>query len=146
MANEDDQHRSEDGWVQVRMGSLAGNLPEMLVRDIHSPEQRMIIIEHTQRELHYVQVLTDTHGKLFVECFSNVFIDDPDDHLSLDDELALLEMGFEPPEGIGSSHPNWWWHPEQDGLALEACTKMVRVLENIFALRPTDDVWLRQFT
>ena len=128
------------------MGSLAGNLPEILVRDIHAPEKRMIIIEHATHEFHYVQVLTDKHGRLFVECVSNVFIDDVEDHLSLDDELALMEMGFLPPEGVDSSRPNWWWYPTQDGLALEACTKMVQILKDIFAVRPNDMVWVRQYT
>jgi len=57
-----------------------------------------------------------------------------------------MELGFLPPEGIDSTHPNWWWYPTEDGLALEACTKMVRVLEGIFAVRSNDPVWVRQFT
>jgi hypothetical protein len=146
MDHDTNLHSSEDGWAQIRMGSLVGNLPEMLLRDILSPTKRIIIIEHGEQPLHYVQVLADRKGKLFVECVSNAFIEDEEDHLSLDDELALMELGFLPPEGIDSTRPNWWWYPEEDGLALEACTKMVRVLEGIFAVRSNDPVWVRQFT
>ena len=146
MDDDTSTHDSADGWEQVRMGSLAGNLPEMLLRDILSPTKRIIIIEHAARPRHYVQVLADKKGKLFVECVSNDFIEDEEDHLSLDDDLALMELGFLPPEGLESKRPNWWWYPEEDGLALEACTKMVRVLEGIFAVRSSDPVWVRQFT
>ena len=146
MDHDKNPHSSEDGWARIRMGSLAGNLPEMLLRDILAPTKRIIIIEHGDQPRHYVQVLADKEGKLFVECVSNVFIEDEEEHLSLDDELALMELGFLPPEGIDSAHPNWWWYPEEDGLALEACTKMVRVLERIFAVRANDPVWVRQFT
>ena len=146
MDHQTNPHSSKDGWAQIRMGSLAGNLPEMLLRDILAPTKRIIIIEHIDQPLHYVQVLTEKKGRLFVECVSNDFIEDEDEHLSLDDELALMELGFLPPEGIDSTHPNWWWYPTEDGLALEACTKMVRVLEGIFAVRSNDPVWVRQFT
>jgi len=128
------------------MRSLVGNLPELLLHDIMSPSRHVVLIEDATRSARYVQVLADKEGKLFVECVSNVWLDDEEDHLSLDDELRLLELGFQPPEGIDSSRPNWWWYPDEDGLALEACTKMVTVLCEIFAVRPHHHVWVRQYT
>ena len=91
----------------VELLSLLANLPELAMAHLLSDDRVALIIE-TGRSRCVQMMLTEGH-EIVVECVSNRYLDD-DEALSLDDELHLLELGYEPAEGVGEPHPNFWWH------------------------------------
>jgi hypothetical protein len=134
MTNED---RNDVTYERVSVHSLVGNLPELFLREFLAKGRTALIIDVDRLVTHgrYVQLLAREDDHLVVECVSNNYLDAPFE-LSLDQELALVNLGFEPAEGPESDHPNFWFHAEGIGATMDACKLAARALTEVFALPP----------
>jgi hypothetical protein len=103
-------------------------------------DRRVAIMIEVERD-RYVQFLATEDQHLVLECVSNRFLG-PDEELSIDDELNLIEAGFELPGSDGEPHPNWWWHTENYSDLFEACRLAAFVLRGVFRLTDAAQVIL----
>ena len=136
-------HSISKGWTQAHLGPLLANLPEILMRDVVAKGRRTIAIEDPRNPCRYVQVLADADGDLYVEVVSNAFLDG-NERLSAEQEEAITTLGFLPPEGIESNHPNWWWYPTEGRFELEACRRLAAAMTDVFGVRKSEVVWVLQ--
>ena len=121
------------------LGSVIGNLPEMILAHFVSDRRVAILIEVGRDR--YVQFLATEDQHLVVECVSNHFLEG-DEELSVDDEFNLIEAGFELPESDEDPRPNWWWHTESASDVMMACRMAALVLRGVFRLTDDDRVVL----
>ena len=134
-----EQRSARDGWDRVEVGSLIGNLPELLAWAIAAPTTRIVIIEPDGGG-RYVQALC-AKGDIHVECSSDAFLEE-DERLGLDEELALISAGFEPPS---ECCPNWSWDAEGIGASIEAAAKLAEGIFGVLRIEVGRSAWLRQF-
>jgi len=133
----DDEDRDDLTYERLSVHSLVGNLPELFLREFMA-EGRTALIVDVDRLVsrgRYVQLLAREDDHILVECVSNNYLDAPFT-LSLDQDLALVDLGFEPAEGPESDHPNFWFHAEGIEASMEACRMVARALTEVFALPP----------
>lgn len=123
--------RFDSRYVDVSVGSVLKNLPELMLAHLVSPTRVAIIIEAGGSR--YFQFLATEDQHLVLECVSNRYLDDAD-ALSIDEEFRLVEAGFAPPEGEAEPHPNFWWHREGVYSVMEACRLTSIVLREVFGL------------
>jgi hypothetical protein len=124
---------SERRFPGLDLESVIGNLPELLMAHLNSAERIAIIFEVELDR--YVQCLATEDHQLIVECISNRFLRE-DQCLSIDEECALLELGFQPPELASEPHPNFWWLGGTDLCEIMvACRMISTVLKEVFNLR-----------
>lgn len=123
------------------LGSVLGNLPELIMAHFLSNKRSAIFIEDERGR--YVQFLATEDQHLAVECVSNHFLDG-DDELAFDDEIRLVEAGFELPESDDSPRPNFWWYTESASEVLKACRMAAFALRVAFDLDDDDFVMLTE--
>jgi hypothetical protein len=128
----------EHRYAPMPLVSLLANLPELLLAHVASDARVALIVERGTR---YVQFLATEHHELVVECVSNRYLE-AGDEWSLDDELTLLSLGFEPPECEPEPHPNFWWHSAEPTDLMVACRMAAAVLGDLLALGAHDEVVL----
>lgn len=123
----------------LALDSLIANLPELLLHHLLSDKRVALIIEVSGGR--YVQFLASEKQSLIVECVSNRFLDD-DVRLDLDDEMRLLDIGFNPPGIESEPHPNWWWHSEEPTDVMVASSMGARALDLVLRVPRTELVTL----
>ena len=123
--------RCERTFSHIAVGSLVGNLPELVLAHFLSDKRVALIIDLGRNR--YVQFLATEDQHLVVECVSNRFLA-PGDELSIESELTLMDIGFELPGADGDPHPNWWWHTEEIVEVMTACRMAASVLYGVFGL------------
>jgi hypothetical protein len=134
--------RSADTEVvfpDMELLSLLANLPELAMAHLVSHE-RVALIVATGRD-RYVQLLLTERHDVVVECVSNRYLSG-DEELSLDEELLLLQLGFEPAESDTEPHPNFWWHAAGHADVMQACALAARTLREVFGLERDSPVTL----
>ena len=133
--------QGEQRYDDLALGSLLGNLPELLLAHVGAERRTALIVEAGGHR--YVQFLATESHELVVECVSNHFLDD-DESLDLDDALALLVAGFTPPdmEVVPHGHPNWWWFSGPGAPVMTASAMAATVLGEVFGLDATSRVTL----
>jgi len=126
-------------YRNLEFGSVIANLPELLLRHLLSEERVALIIEVSGDR--YVQFLAREDQQLVVECISNRYLDD-DYRLDLDDEMRLLDAGFNPPGIEAEPHPNWWWQSDDVADIMVACTMGAFALVEVLRVPSTELVTL----
>jgi hypothetical protein len=134
------EHGDEITYERLSVHSLIGNLPELFVKEFMAKGRTALIIEvdRTAKRGRFLQMLAREDDGIVIECGSNNYLQDPY-QLSLDQALALVDLGFEPAEGLESMHPNFWHQSEGIEHSMEVCAMIAATLTNVFGL-PAD--WL----
>ena len=133
--------RFDRTFSDIEVGSLVGNLPELVLAHFLSDKRVALIIDLGRNR--YVQFLATEDQHLVVECVSNRFLA-PGDELSIESELTLMDIGFELPGADDESHPNWWWHTKDITGVMTACRMAGAVLYAVFGLAADDRVTLTE--
>lgn len=94
--------------------------------------ERVVLIVATGRN-RYVQLLLTARHEVVLECVSNRYLSG-NGELSLDEELGLVQLGFEPAESNTEPHPNFWWHAAGHADVMQACVLAARTLREVFGL------------
>lgn len=124
--------RLERRFPGLELESVVGNLPELLMGHLHSTDRIAIIFEVDADR--YVQCMATERRELIVECVSNRYLRG-DKSLSIDEECALLELGFNLPEPESAPHPNFWWRCKNGPMEImSACKLISTVLTAVFHL------------
>jgi len=129
------KRHSDRCFPNVQVASLIGNLPELILAHLLSDKRVAIIIETGRNR--YVQFLATEDRKLILECVSNRFLAE-EEELGTEEELTLIEAGFELPGEDREPHPNWWWRTEDPTEVMVACRMAALVIRRVFRLRPRD--------
>jgi hypothetical protein len=103
--------------------------------------KRKTPLESEEPRNRYVQMLLTERQDLVVECVSNRFLSG-NEELSIDEELLLVQLGFEPAESDLEPHPNFWWHSQRPAGVMQACNLAARTLRDVFGLGLGDSVTL----
>jgi T3SS (YopN, CesT) and YbjN peptide-binding chaperone 3 len=119
------QHRD------LPLGSVLGNLPELLMAHLGSNERIALIVRAGNNR--YVQFLATENQELILECVSNRFLDG-DAAIGLEGELVLFQAGFRPPETDAEPRPNWWWRAKEGVGVMEACQMAAIAALEVFGL------------
>ena len=141
MLREGDHQERDQTFAGLTAHSLIRNLPEMFVKELLSDERVALIIEISEEKNYFVQLLACEGGQLVVECVSNNYLA-ADAHLTLDQQLRLIELGFSPPEEKTSPYPNFRFHSSETTDALKSCVMIGKVLTDVFELASSSKVTL----
>jgi hypothetical protein len=109
----------EDSPVEISIDSFLANLPELLGSMMRDTRRVLAIADFN--DFRYVQFWCENQH-LIGEVISNLYIPEP--ALTSEQELALFEAGWSPPED--RTNPNWYFEIER----FEDLPKMVAMTQH----------------
>jgi len=122
---------SQESHQKVALGSLEGNLPELLASFIGDGRRHYLIAELDPYR--YVQYLVTEKDEVITECVSNR--NQHAEHLFSESELEAIEnLGFRPPVDGDRNRPNYAHEGQGMGAIFPAAVLGARVMREIFGL------------